>query len=410
MLRLFEGFGFELEYMVVNAETLAVLPVTDKILRAVAGEYALEVERGETAWSNELVLHVIEIKTHGPAQKIAPLAQLFHRDICAINDILAPLGGVLMPTAMHPWMNPATETRLWPHEQNEIYTLFDRIFGCKGHGWSNLQSVHINLPFGDDHEFGRLHAAIRLILPILPALAASSPLMDGRVTGLLDNRLEVYRNNAKKIPSISAKVIPEAIFSQKAYENQILSTIYQDLSPYDPTGILRHEWANARGAIARFDRNSIEIRILDIQECPQADFAIATTIIETLRALVDNNWIDYTKQQQWEVDPLYEILLASIVEGEKAVIQNRKYLDIFSFPGKGRCTIQELWQHLYETLAKNNRALMAPCQPFWKLYGQQGCLARRILKALNKRHDRDTLHGVYRRLTQCLSKNHFFTA
>ena len=61
---------------------------------------------------------------------------------------------------------------------------FDRIFSCQGHGWANLQSMHINLPFADDAEFGRLHAAIRFLLPLLPGLTASSPVMDGAVTGI----------------------------------------------------------------------------------------------------------------------------------------------------------------------------------------------------------------------------------
>ena len=43
-----------------------------------------------------------------------------------------------------------------------IYDTFDRIFSCKGHGWANLQSMQINLPFRGDEEFARLHAAIRV--------------------------------------------------------------------------------------------------------------------------------------------------------------------------------------------------------------------------------------------------------
>ena len=80
------------------------------------------------------------------------------------------MGCTLLPGGVHPWMDPSKETRLWPHEYNEVYRSFDRIFGCAGHGWSNLQSTHLNLPFADDDEFGRLHAAIRAILPLLPAL------------------------------------------------------------------------------------------------------------------------------------------------------------------------------------------------------------------------------------------------
>jgi hypothetical protein len=90
-----------------------------------------------------------------------------------------------------------------------VYEAFDRIFDCRGHGWANLQSAHLNLPFSDAEEFGRLHAAIRLLLPILPALAASSPVMDGRLTGRVDSRLDVYRHNARRVPQVSGRVVPE---------------------------------------------------------------------------------------------------------------------------------------------------------------------------------------------------------
>ncbi len=174
-LRLFQGYGVELEYMVVDAETLQILPVVDRILESVAGTITSEVEMGPLAWSNELVLHVIELKTNGPAPTLEGLDALFQGDVARISEILEGMGGILLPTAMHPWMDPKTETTLWPHEYSPVYESYDRIFGCQGHGWSNLQSTHLNLPFGDDEEFGRLHASIRLLLPLLPALAASSP-------------------------------------------------------------------------------------------------------------------------------------------------------------------------------------------------------------------------------------------
>ena len=79
-----------------------------------------------------------------------------------------------------PWMDPERELRLWPHEHSDIYRAFDRIFGCRGHGWANLQSTHLNLPFRGDDEFVLLHDAVRLVLPLVPALAAASPVIDGR--------------------------------------------------------------------------------------------------------------------------------------------------------------------------------------------------------------------------------------
>src|SRR4051794_20506181 len=101
-LHLFEGFGVELEYMIVDAETLNVLPVADEVLRSDAGEYVNDVERGAITWSNELALHVIELKTTEPAPHLDGLSASFQESLGEINERLAPLKGRLMPTAMHP--------------------------------------------------------------------------------------------------------------------------------------------------------------------------------------------------------------------------------------------------------------------------------------------------------------------
>ena len=105
-LRLFEGYGVEIEYMIVDRDTLAVLPVADRVLSAEAGELTDEVAVGELAWSNELVLHVIELKTNGPAPSLVGLDRLFQDHVRRINDHLAPLGGMLLPGGMHPAMDP----------------------------------------------------------------------------------------------------------------------------------------------------------------------------------------------------------------------------------------------------------------------------------------------------------------
>ena len=44
---------------------------------------------------------------------------------------------------------------------------------------TNIQAVHLTLPFRGASEFGRLMAACRVVLPLLPALAASSPFVEG---------------------------------------------------------------------------------------------------------------------------------------------------------------------------------------------------------------------------------------
>lgn len=406
-LHLFEGYGVELEYMIVHRDTLDVLPVCDKVIAAVAGENASEVAPGDIAWSNELVLHVIELKTNGPAKMLEELPEKFQDSIRKINALLEPLDGCLMPTGMHPWMDPHRETRLWPHEYTEVYKAYDRIFGCQGHGWSNLQSAHLNLPFGSDAEFGRLHAAIRLVLPILPALAASSPVVENRFAGYLDFRMETYRHNQRKIPQIAGEIIPEPVFTRADYEREILQKSYRAIQPYDPMNILQHEWLNSRGAIARFDRSTIEIRVLDLQECPQADLAILAATVAVIKALAAERWCSLNVQQSWGAAPLAQIFLDCVKSAESALIDHPDYLAIFDFPGK-RATAGELWSHLIETRLPGNDTLH-PWRETLHFILQKGTLASRILRATGKKFTPNQLKETYRQLCVCVHEGQLFT-
>jgi carboxylate-amine ligase len=411
-LSLFAGFGVELEYMIVDAETLAVRPIADELLRDVAGEYTSEVDRGEISWSNELVSHVIELKTTDPAAGLVNLPQAFQQQVTCINELLAVHGARLLPSGMHPWMDPLSETKLWQHDYNIVYETFNRIFGCQGHGWANLQSVHLNLPFADDEEFGKLHAAIRLLLPMLPALAASSPIVAGKSTGFLDSRLDVYRSNSRKIPSISGRVIPEPVFSQEAYDRQIFQRMYKDIAPFDPEGVLQDEWLNARGAIARFQRNTIEIRVLDVQECPQADLAICAAIVGVLQAMIDEKWTSLAEQQAWPIEPLEAIFLRTIRDADRAIVDDDAYLRSFGLPGGERCTAGDLWRHLIGYLKSAGNADPAWHAP-WSVLVEQGPLARRIMHVLKTEQNeirREPLAGLYRRLADCLAAGTMFSA
>jgi len=404
-LGLFEGVGIELEYMIVDRSSLDVRPLSDRILRAIAGAYEPEVEVGELAWSNELVLHVIELKTNGPAPDLSGCAALFHRDVLRINDMLEPLGAWLMPTAMHPWMDPEAESRLWPHEYNRVYEAFDRIFDCRGHGWSNLQSAHINLPFRGDGEFGRLHAAIRLALPILPALAASSPFANGAATGFLDTRLDFYRRNSARVPAVTGRVIPERVFTEDEYQTRLLEPLYRDMEPFDPDGVLRYEWLNARGAIARFDRSTIEVRLLDVQECPAADLAISAAAIALVRALVEERWVSWEDQKRWSEDRLLRILEAAIRDADRAAIADPEYLESMGMPGTGTVSALGLWRSL---IARLRPSLGPEHSEALDLILRKGSLARRILRASDGRPG--SLERVYRSMCECLAGNRMFGA
>jgi carboxylate-amine ligase len=404
ILHLFEGYGIELEYMIVNRESLEVMPITDEVIRDVTGEYISDAEMDKMEWSNELVLHVIELKTAGPAPSLEPLPELFHSNVLHVNRILDRWNARLMPGAMHPWMDPMKDMKLWPHDNSPVYDAYNKIFDCRGHGWANLQSMHINLPFADDGEFGRLHAAIRMLLPMLPALAAASPVADGKISGYHDLRLEVYRKNQSKIPFIAGKVIPERVFSRKAYEEEIFAPLYRDIAPYDPDEILQDEWLNSRGAIARFGRNTIEIRVIDVQECPTADLSIAAFIVAILKAMVSDKWCVQERQRDFSEEELLQLMLGTIKEGEHSIITHLAFLQSFGIT-KPQCTAREFWKHLFNEMTFDSELFWAPAI---RTILEEGTLSTRLLRALNGDDSRENLKKVYSQLCDCLAQDKMF--
>ena len=408
-LHLFEAYGVEMEYMIVKNDTLEILPITDKVIFDVAGKFDSDVELDDMAWSNELVLHVIELKTNGPAGSLENLPEKFQGQVLHINHLLEKYNARLLGTGAHPFMDPYREMCLWPHDYNQIYEAYNKIFDCRGHGWANLQSTHLNLPFSGDEEFGKLHAAIRVLLPIIPALSASSPILDNQVSGFADTRLEVYQNNQKQIPSIAGKVIPERVFSQAEYEQKIFKKIYADIAPYDEDEILRDQFLNSRGAIARFDRGAIEIRIIDIQECPQADIAVLNAVVETLKSLVDEKWTSVEEQQKWHENDLAEIFWNVVKNGQQAVIDHAEYLRLFGYEKAKSCTALELWQHLFDTVLAE-KITDEKTKAVLTFILQNDTLSARIVKALKGNVSPENIKNVYARLADCLQIGRQFSA
>jgi glutamate---cysteine ligase / carboxylate-amine ligase len=401
-LGLFEAYGIELELMIVDAQTLDVRPICDQLLTAAAGELTGEVEFGAISWSNELALHVIEFKVSEPVSDLDTIGSCFQKNIGRARELLTTFNARLMPAAMHPWMDPKTEMRLWPHDYSPVYGAFDRIFNCSGHGWANLQSTHWNLPFADDDQFARLHAAIRVLLPLIPVLTASSPIYDGSAQGWLDCRLDVYRRNSQRIPSIAGKVIPEGVYSQAAYDEQIYQVMYRDIGPLDPEGILQHVWLNARGAIARFDRGAIEIRTLDCQECPAADVALGRCMVQALRQLVAERWSSYEMQAAADTEMLAQVLWAVARKGRQAEVP----LEVARLFGRQRAMrAGELWRGLVEDMEGE---LPGECRRIVSFVLEQGSLAERLLRAVDGDTSRRRLKEVYGVLCDCLDEGKLF--
>ena len=404
-LHLFEAFGIEIETMLVDVSTLQVRPICDEVLEVEAGAPTNEVATGAIAWSNELAAHVIELKTNGPTPRIDDIiAEAFAADVRRIEAIARARGARVLPTAMHPTMDPARESVLWSHEGRDTYRTYHRVFDCKGHGWTNLQSCHLNLPFGSDDEFGILHAAVRAVLPLLPSLAASSPFVEGKFDGTLDRRLAVYVQNQKRVPSVIGEVIPEPFYTEEDYIRGILEGMFEDIAPLDPEGELQYEWLNSRGAIARFDRSAIEIRVLDAQETPWADLAHARLVVALLRALVEERWVDRARLEELPTTALRSVFDRGIRDAETAMIELPELLQAL---GRGTRAIRAdvLWQEIYDECAGEESDRL---DAFLRARLQKGSLATRIVRAVGESPAREALHEVYAALGDCAVESRLF--
>ncbi|WP_406538853.1 glutamate-cysteine ligase family protein [Fibrobacter sp.] len=416
--KLWERFGVEMEFMIVDRDTLNVLPRADVPLgKDKDGNQLSDIEYDDIGLSNELVSHVLEFKCAHPKSTFDGLGKRFFHEIRRANKKLEKINAMLLPSACHPFMDPA-EMKLWPYDCLDIYQTYDRIFNCKGHGWANLQSTHLNLSFDGDEEFGELHAAIRLLLPLIPAIAASSPYLDGKYTGYRDARIEVYRHNQDKVPEITGQVIPEQAYSYDEYNKMIFDKVKKAIAPYDTEHLLNHFFLNSRGAIARFDRGAIEIRLVDIQECPNADIAIVELELATLKAIVNGKFAGNTHSlkeyrvflRSFDTTRLAELLTKTTKDAENAQIDWQEYLSVFGMdfattPAAASVTAGDIWKHIY-SVVKND--LTEVSQSFMEKMLERGTLSSALYKVLGDAPAHEAFVTEYKKLADCLAHNRLY--
>lgn len=405
--RLFEVVGLELEYVVVDGE-LRPRCLLEEAFRRVAGRPTSYIERDEVGFSNELAAHVFEIKNVWPCRSLARAERDLVEGLRFFAAVLRDqLEARLLPTGMHPFMTPF-DTELWQRSGRGIYETYARIFPIRQHGWLNIQASHINLPFGSEADTIAMHNAAAALLPYLPALAASSPAFEGALGPAMDNRLEFYKRNQQSVPTITGKVIPEYVSSYADYKRVIFKPIYRALSELPGGGTLRHEWVNSRGAIMRFGRRALEMKILDVQECIKADVAIAVFVRAALQALVER--LKEGKLQLPEHEMLVEDLDAVIREGGAATVR-AEHLQPSSTgrrrPTTARSVLNQLLDSTRSLVRGEERSYLAIVEDRIR----NGSLAERITRQVQRRSRRpgvseaEAIRTVYEELAECLESN-----
>ena len=178
-----EGIDVKIEHMIVDATTLDVKPIADRLLAEARGEgpgpervATGQVDRGLVTWSNHLGLHVIGLKTTAPAPDFVGLATHFQESVGEIDGILRRNGRP--PHAQ--WHAPLDGSRAGA----ELVALREqrRLPGLRSHIWVSGTRLGQPAEHATEPTFSggrRVRASSRRCTPHAPA----HPRVGGRVTG-----------------------------------------------------------------------------------------------------------------------------------------------------------------------------------------------------------------------------------
>ncbi|HEX6999547.1 MAG TPA: glutamate-cysteine ligase family protein [Gammaproteobacteria bacterium] len=388
-----------LEYAIVEGESLDVAPAADALLEAPMP--AAGGREGEPRWTHRLPRHVAALHGAAPAGDPAELAGRFQEEIARASRALERDGLRLMPSGMHPWMDPARELALWPGEGSERYAALCRAVDCKTHGIANACRAALALPFRNDEELARLHSAVRFLLPILPGLAASSPLVEGERNGVLDNRLALHRAAYARLPALAGEIVPEPVGSLEEYRDRVLEPLHAALAAHDPEGALRDAAVDARGAVVLPEAEAVEVSALDVQETPAMDAAYAALIAAVVRLLAAEQWADVRSLTGWRTESLARLLERAARDAERTEIGDRRYLAALGFRG-GSVTLRRLWEHLAEQVDARV-GLDERAGRMLEHYLRHGSLATRIAETCGLLPSPAAIARAYERLCESLA-------
>jgi gamma-glutamyl:cysteine ligase YbdK (ATP-grasp superfamily) len=391
--RSLEVLGPEHEYAVVD-EALQPLAIVDAVIKGLHGRIVNFVDLGAFTFGKELQAHVAEIKANTPFRSPRRFNAAMHQAVTTIVDHLdARYGARLLGTGMHPLLRPDA-AKVWAHRDRTLYRELHRLFNLTQHGWLNIQAFQLNLPYAGEGDAVRLHNALANLLPYLPAIAASSPVYEGTMSAYTDSRLHFYRRNQRAIPSITGDVIPAYVASLREYRRVTIDRYTADLKRHHaPAWLHRREWLNSRGAIFRFDRRALEVRIMDEQECVRADVALSCFIRAWLRGRLACETDDLLRHEVLVGD-----LHAVIRRGLHAAVRHPR----------GR-TAREVCRHLYRRAVDAATTEEKRFLPLVHRRIEEGNLADRIRARITTRAQRTDLREaivhVYAALATCLERN-----
>ena len=174
---------------------------------------------------------------------------------------------VLGATGTHPW----ADYREQPIIDTEHYRRVEE--GLKYVAWrNNTFSLHVHVGVRDIDRAVRACDHLRAVLPLLLAISANSPYLDGRDTGLHSARTQSF---TKSFPRCG---VPDAFGGWRAYREYI-----EFLTKTSSIVEFTQVWWSVR---PHFSFGTVEVRICDAQATAQESDALAALMVACIAQAV----------------------------------------------------------------------------------------------------------------------------
>jgi glutamate---cysteine ligase / carboxylate-amine ligase len=253
--------GVEEEFSILHPQTLELMPRFEQLRAAAESDRLLhEYLTGELISSEIEIISGVGEDLHDALDR-----QREHRRRLFV---LAEAQGVALgATGTHPW----ADYREQPIIDTEHYRRVEE--GLKYVAWrNNTFSLHVHLGVRDIDRAVRACDRLRGVLPLLLAISANSPYLDGLDTGLHSARTQSF---TKSFPRCG---VPDAFGGWKAYREYI-----EFLKKTGSIVEFTQVWWSVR---PHFSFGTVEVRICDAQASAHESDALAALMVACIAQAV----------------------------------------------------------------------------------------------------------------------------
>jgi glutamate---cysteine ligase / carboxylate-amine ligase len=247
--------GLEEEFAILDPDTLDLIPRFEDLRDAAI---AADAPLGE-AIAGELISSEIEIRS-GRGEDLRDAIARQREFRTRLFALAARHGVALGATGTHPW----ADYRLQPNIDTEHYRRVVEGLQYVARR-NNTFSLHVHVGLRDVERAVRTCDRLRPVLPLLLAVSASSPFLEGQDSGLHSARTQTFTRNFPRCG------IPDAYGSWAAYRDYV-DFLVRTNSIVEYTQV----WWSIR---PHFAFGTVEVRICDVQATAAESEGLAALIV-----------------------------------------------------------------------------------------------------------------------------------